>query len=65
MFAQMIRYYNGGFTHWNLLSLTYKQFLMYYSCLMNMLEMENGKHDEKEKKDPLEAMRDVKNTIQS
>jgi len=60
----MIRYYYGGFTHWSLLSLTYKQFLMYYTCLMDMLEMENGKSDEKEKKDPLEAMRDVKNTIQ-
>ncbi len=65
MFAQMIRYYNGGFDHWKLLRLTYKQFLMYYSCLMDMLEAENGKQADKPKKDPLEAMKEVKNTIQS
>jgi hypothetical protein len=63
MFAQMIRYYNGGFDHWKLLRLTYKQFLMYYACLMDMLEAENGKRD-KPKKDPLEAMKEVKNIIQ-
>ena len=65
MFAQMIRYYNGGFDHWKLLQLTYKQFLMYYSCLMDMLEAENGKRDNKQRKDPLEAMKEVKNIIQS
>ena len=65
MFAQMIRYYNGGFDHWKLLRLTYKQFLMYYSCLMDMLESENGKKTAKPKKDPLEAMKEVKNIIQS
>lgn len=65
MFAQMIRYYNGGFDHWKLLRLTYKQFLMYYSCLMDMLESENGKKTDKPKKDPLEAMKEVKNIIQS
>ncbi len=64
MFAQMIRYYNGGFDHWKLLRLTYRQFLMYYSCLMDMLEAENGKRD-KPKKDPLETMKEVKNIIQS
>lgn len=65
MFAQMIRYYNGGFDHWKLLRITYKQFLMYYSCLMDMLETENGKQADKPKKDPLEAMKEVKNIIQS
>ncbi|MBI2550866.1 hypothetical protein HYV73_00785 [Candidatus Uhrbacteria bacterium] len=65
MFAQMIRYYNGGFDHWKLLRLTYKQFLMYYSCLMDMLESENGKKTDRPKKDPLEAMKEVKNIIQS
>lgn len=65
MFAQMIRYYNGGFDHWKLLKLTYKQFLMYYSCLMDMLESENGKKTDRPKKDPLEAMKEVKNIIQS
>ncbi len=65
MFAQMIRYYNGGFDHWKLLRLTYKQFLMYYSCLMDMLESENGKKTDKPKKDPIEAMKEVKNIIQS
>ena len=65
MFAHMIRYYNGGFDHWKLLRLTYKQFLMYYSCLMDMLESENGKQADTPKKDPLEAMQEVKNIIQS
>lgn len=65
MFAHMIRYYNGGFDHWKLLKLTYKQFLMYYSCLMDMLEIEGGKAEEKPKQDPLEAMKAVKNIIQS
>ena len=65
MFAQMIRYYNGGFDHWKLLRITYKQFLMYYSCLMDMLESENGKKTDRPKKDPLEAMKEVKNIIQS
>jgi len=61
----MIRYYNGGFDHWKLLRLTYRQFLMYYSCLMDMLETENGIQADKPKKDPLEAMKEVKNIIQS
>jgi len=65
MFAQMIRYYNGGFDHWKLLKLTYKQFLMYYSCLMDMLEAESGKKADKPKQDPLDAMKEVKNIIQS
>lgn len=65
MFAHMIRYYNGGFDHWKLLKLTYKQFLMYYSSLMDMLEIEGGKTEEKPKQDPLEAMKAVKNIIQS
>ncbi len=65
MFAHMVRYYNGGFDHWKLLRLTYKQFLMYYSCLMDMLEAESGKEPPKAKKEPLEAMKDVKNIIQS
>ncbi len=62
MFAQMIRYYNGGFDHWKLLRLTYRQFLMYYSCLINMLEAEKGKAP-KEKKEPQSVMQDIKKTF--
>lgn len=62
----MIRYYNGGFDHWKLLELTYKQFLMYYSCLIDMLEAENGKEDKrKETSDPTEVMQNIKNTLNS
>lgn len=64
MFAQMIRYYNGGFDHWKLLRLTYRQFLLYYTCLMKMLEMEKGKK-EKETKEPESVMQDIKNTFNS
>ena len=59
MFAQMIRYYNGGFTHFQLLRLTYRQFLMYYTSLMKMLEIEKGKK-EKETKEPTSVMQNVK-----
>ena len=62
MFAQMIKYYNGGFDHWKLLRLTYRQFLMYYSCLMQMLETEN-KGSKKPDQDPLSVMQDIKNTF--
>jgi len=62
----MIRYYNGGFDHWKLLELTYKQFLMYYSCLIDMLETENGSQGKKkETKDPNEVMQNIKNTLNS
>jgi len=64
MFAQMIRYYNGGFDHWKLLRLTYRQFLMYYTCLMTMLETEKGKK-QTETKDPNSVMQDIKNTFNS
>lgn len=62
----MIRYYNGGFDHWKLLELTYKQCLMYYSHLIDMLETENGakkKEPQKATSDPNEVMHDIKNTI--
>jgi len=58
----MIRYYNGGFDHWKLLRLTYRQFLMYYTALMKMLETENGKKSEA-KKEPQSVMQDIKNTF--
>ena len=60
----MIRYYNGGFDHWKLLRLTYRQFLMYYSYLMKMLEAEKGKTP-KEAKEPKSVMQDIKNTFNS
>ncbi|QQS59634.1 hypothetical protein IPN35_02005 [Candidatus Peregrinibacteria bacterium] len=58
----MIRYYNGGFDHWKLLRLTYRQFLMYYACLMTMLEAEKGKTP-KEKREPESVMQDIKKTF--
>ncbi len=64
MFAQMIRYYNGGFDHWKLLRLTYRQFLMYYTSLITMLEIEKGKK-ETETKAPESVMQDIKNTFNS
>ena len=64
MFAQMIRYYNGGFDHWKLLRLTYRQFLMYYTNLMKMLEIEKGKKP-KETKEPTSVMHDIKNIFNS
>ena len=62
MFAQMIRYYNGGFDHWKLLRLTYRQFLMYYTCLIKMLEIEKGKKPH-ETKEPTSVMHDIKNIL--
>ena len=59
MFAQMIRYYNGGFSHWQLLLLTYRQFLMYYTSLMKMLEAEKGEKPNKTK-EPTSVMQNMK-----
>lgn len=46
----MIRYYNGGFDHHKLLHLSYRQFLMYYEYLLEMLEEENGKQGKEKSK---------------
>jgi hypothetical protein len=59
----MIRYYNGGFDYWKLLELTYKQFLTYYSCLLEMLDAEGGREKKKELKNPHEVMQNIKKTF--
>jgi len=60
----MIRYYNGGFDHEKLLNLTFRQFLMYYSNLTEMLEMEGGKKKDDQKRNPQTVMQEIKNTFQ-